>query len=126
MGMDREPMRKHLESIIEDLKSGAFAKRWGAERESGYESFRQTQKLAGGANPFSPIEERIRASIREAQARKGPEYALAAGLLRELPLESVRVVHVERPQPPGAVLRWLRHFATAIDQPAVVAIDVVD
>ena len=73
MGMDREPMRKHLESIIEDLKSGAFAKRWGAERESGYESFRETQKLAGGANPFSPIEERIRASIREAQARKGPE-----------------------------------------------------
>ena len=69
MGMDREPIRKHLEAIVEDVKSGEFAKRWAAERESGYESFKQAQKLAGSANPFSPVEERIRAALREAQAR---------------------------------------------------------
>lgn len=73
LALDREPIRQHLLRIIEEVRTGIFAHEWAAEREAGYENFERLRALAGSANPFSPIEERIRAALREAQSRGEPE-----------------------------------------------------
>ena len=71
--LDREPLRKHLQQALDEIKSGTFAREWAAERASGYKNFSQLRDLAGAANPFSAAEERLNAAVREAQARgKGP------------------------------------------------------
>jgi len=69
LAFDREPVKRHLQLIIEELKSGAFAKRWAAERDADYENFEKLRDLARQANPFSPIEERIRAAFEQAHER---------------------------------------------------------
>ena len=69
LAMDREPTRRHLRKIIEEVQDGSFARQWAAEQETGSENFERLRALASSANPFSPIEERIRAALREAQAR---------------------------------------------------------
>ena len=66
---DREPLRQHLQRIIDDVRSGEFARRLAAERATGYKKFNSLRKLAGTANPFSPIEARIKAALEEAQER---------------------------------------------------------
>ena len=47
------------------MKSDGIA----SERASGYENFKRLQGLGRGANPFSAIEQRVRAALREAQER---------------------------------------------------------
>ncbi len=47
----------------------SLAKRWAAERESGYENFDKLREMAGQANPFTPIETRVRAAMRAAHER---------------------------------------------------------
>ena len=69
LGFDNEAMRRHLEKVVEEVKDGSFAKRWAAERESGYENFEKLRELAGQANPFTPIEARVRAAMRAAHER---------------------------------------------------------
>jgi ketol-acid reductoisomerase len=69
LGLDREPIRQHLQKVVREVKDGTFAKQWAEEQASGSENFEKLRDLAGKANPFTPIEERIRESIREAQAR---------------------------------------------------------
>jgi ketol-acid reductoisomerase len=68
IGLDREPLRKHLVDVIQDITSGAFAKRWAAEQAGGCETFEKLRSAGAVANPFSPIEARLRELIREAQA----------------------------------------------------------
>jgi ketol-acid reductoisomerase len=67
--LDREPLRQHLQRVMEEILSGAFAQQWAAERLAGYANFEKLRTLARAANPFGPIEERLRAAIAEAQAR---------------------------------------------------------
>lgn len=69
LGLDREPLRKHLQMVVQEVKDGTFAKQWAEEQASGSENFENLRNLAGKMNPFTPIEKRIRESIREAQAR---------------------------------------------------------
>jgi ketol-acid reductoisomerase len=69
LGLDREPLRQHLLRIMEEVRSGIFARQWAAERDAGYENFERLRELAANANPFSAIEARIRAAIEEAQRR---------------------------------------------------------
>ena len=69
LGFDNEAMRRHLEMVVEEVKDGSFAKRWAAERESGYENFDKLREMAGRANPFTPIEARVRAAMRAAHER---------------------------------------------------------
>ena len=71
IGMDREPMRKHLVKIIEEIRDGSFAKQWAAERAAKYENFEKLRALGRERNPFTPIEERLRVVLREAQERGG-------------------------------------------------------
>lgn len=70
LALDREPIRQHLRKIARELKDGTFAKQWAEEQESGAETFENLRKLAGQANPFTPIEERIRKLINDAQSRE--------------------------------------------------------
>ncbi|MEX1254114.1 MAG: NAD(P)-binding domain-containing protein [Dehalococcoidia bacterium] len=69
IAMDREPIRKHLETVLAEIQSGAFAKQWAEERANGCENFERLRDLGRQANPFTPIEERIRAAVREARKR---------------------------------------------------------
>jgi ketol-acid reductoisomerase len=71
IGMDREPLRRHLQTIIDEIASGEFARRWSEERATGSQNFRNIQQLAAGANPFTPVEERIRAALHEAHRLDG-------------------------------------------------------
>lgn len=71
IALDREPIRQHLLRIMEEVRSGAFALQWSAEREAGYENFERLLSLARAANPFTPIERRVREAVQEAQ-RRGP------------------------------------------------------
>ena len=73
LGLDREPLRKHLQKVIQEVKDGTFAKQWAEEQASGSENFEKLRELAGKMNPFTPIEERIKKSIREAQSRGQPK-----------------------------------------------------
>ena len=67
IGLDREPIRRHLLQVIEEIRSGEFARQWTAERDANYENFERLLALGREHNPFSPIEERLRAALREAQ-----------------------------------------------------------
>ncbi|HXF52239.1 MAG TPA: NAD(P)-binding domain-containing protein [Dehalococcoidia bacterium] len=71
LALDREPIRQHLLRIMEEVRTGIFALQWSAEREAGYENFERLLSLARTANPFTPIEQRIRRAVEEAQRRGG-------------------------------------------------------
>jgi ketol-acid reductoisomerase len=64
MELDGEPLHAHFTRVLEDIQSGAFARRWHEEREGGYARFEQLRELARQANPFTPIESRIRTLLR--------------------------------------------------------------
>ncbi len=64
--LDREPLRKHLQQALDEIKSGAFAKEWAAERASGYKTFEQLRALGLEHNPFTPIEQRLRELLSRA------------------------------------------------------------
>ena len=72
LAFDREPIRQHLLKVVREVKDGTFARQWAEEQASGAENFENLRNLAGEANPFTPIEERIKELIREAQARTEP------------------------------------------------------
>ncbi len=69
LALDREPIRQHLQKVLREVKDGTFAKQWAEEQASGAKNFEQLRDLAGRANPFTPIEERIKELVREAQSR---------------------------------------------------------
>ena len=69
LALDREPIRQHLQKVVQEVKDGTFAKQWAEEQASGAKKFEQLRDLAGKANPFTPIEERIKELVREAQSR---------------------------------------------------------
>ena len=69
IGLDREPIRRHLLQVIDEIRSGDFARQWSAERDANYENFERLRELGREHNPFSPIEERLRAALREARER---------------------------------------------------------
>lgn len=70
LALDREPIREHLRKIAEELKDGTFAKQWAEEQASGAENFENLRALASKANPFTPIEDRIKKLVDEAQSRE--------------------------------------------------------
>jgi ketol-acid reductoisomerase len=67
--LDREPLRKHMQKVMDDIVSGKFSEEWAAERAAGYANFEKLRGLAREHNPFGPIEDRLRAAIAEAQGR---------------------------------------------------------
>ncbi len=69
MELDGSPLRAHFARVLADVQSGEFSRRWHEERGAGYRSFNQLRDLARRANPFTPIEERVRGMLAEAHAR---------------------------------------------------------
>jgi ketol-acid reductoisomerase len=65
---DREPLRKHLQQALNEIRSGAFAKEWAEERASNYAKFNEFRSLADKANPFTAIEQRIRTATDDNRA----------------------------------------------------------
>ena len=72
MRLDREPLRKHLQQALDEIRSGAFAREWAAERASGYKTFEQLRELGREHNPFTPIEQRLRELLGGEQTTNGP------------------------------------------------------
>jgi ketol-acid reductoisomerase len=70
LALDREPLRRHLQRSVHEVRSGAFARQWAEEQAAGAENFEKLRTLAGVANPFTPIEQRLRAAIEQARAHK--------------------------------------------------------
>jgi ketol-acid reductoisomerase len=70
IALDREPVRKHLEKVLQELRDGTFAREWAAERAAGGKNFEQLQSLARQANPFTPLETRLREALRKANERR--------------------------------------------------------
>jgi ketol-acid reductoisomerase len=64
--VDRDALRKHLQTALEEISSGAFAKEWAAERASNYEKFESLRALGAQHNPFTPAEQRLRQLLSRA------------------------------------------------------------
>ena len=69
LSIDREPIRQHLKRALERITNGDFVREWTAEQATGCENFEKLRDLGASHNPFTPIEQRIRDALREAQAR---------------------------------------------------------
>jgi ketol-acid reductoisomerase len=66
--VDREALRKHLQTALQEISSGAFAKEWAAERASGYKTFENLRNLGTQHNPFTPAERRLRELLSDANS----------------------------------------------------------
>jgi ketol-acid reductoisomerase len=67
--LDREPLRKHLQQALQEITDGTFVKEWAAEQAAGHENFERLRALGAAHNPFTPVEHRIRALLRQAHGR---------------------------------------------------------
>lgn len=67
--VDRDALRKHLLTALEEITSGAFAQEWEAERASGYKNFENLRALGTQHNPFTPAEESLRQLLGRANSR---------------------------------------------------------
>jgi ketol-acid reductoisomerase len=72
LSIDREPIRQHLRRALERITNGEFVREWTAEQAAGCENFEKLRDLGADHNPFTPIEQRIREALREAQGRTKP------------------------------------------------------
>src|SRR5215470_16067643 len=69
MEIDREDMAARFRSILEDIKSGGFARRFQAEARDGYSMISAAQSLLRGSSPMTDAEARLR---REANLPDSP------------------------------------------------------
>jgi ketol-acid reductoisomerase len=58
--MDREAMAKSFRTILEDIRSGAFAKRFQDEARQGYPVLDVARAMMHGPSPITDAEERLR------------------------------------------------------------------
>jgi ketol-acid reductoisomerase len=58
--MDREAMAKSFRTILEDIRSGAFAKRFQDEARQGYPVLEVARDMIHGPSPITDAEERLR------------------------------------------------------------------
>jgi ketol-acid reductoisomerase len=68
--VDREALRKHLLTVLDEITSGAFAKEWAQERASGYANFERLRTLGTQHNPFTPAEARLRELLSRADGER--------------------------------------------------------
>jgi len=70
--MDRAKMAARFRAILEDIRSGAFARRFQKEADSGYPMLDVARAMMRGASPISEAEERLRYLARLAKPAAGP------------------------------------------------------
>jgi ketol-acid reductoisomerase len=60
MALDRAGMEKQFQHVLDDIRSGEFARRFQAEREAGYPLLKMAHQMIVGSNPISDAEESVR------------------------------------------------------------------
>jgi ketol-acid reductoisomerase len=58
--MDREEMANRFRSVLEDIKSGGFARRFQEEARNGYPMLEFARAMMHGGSPITEAEDRIR------------------------------------------------------------------
>jgi ketol-acid reductoisomerase len=61
--IDMEAMRRHFREILEDIRSGGFARRFQEEQAGGYPSLAVIEAITSGDDPMTMAEERVRAAL---------------------------------------------------------------
>jgi ketol-acid reductoisomerase len=76
--MDREAMADGFRRILEDIRSGGFARRFQEEAAGGYPMLEFARALINGGSPISEAEDRIRRQATATATRSGPQPAHGA------------------------------------------------
>ncbi|HZD74897.1 MAG TPA: NAD(P)-binding domain-containing protein [Actinomycetota bacterium] len=63
--IDMEAMQRHFREILEDIRSGGFARRFQEEQAGGYPSLAAIEAITSGDDPMTKAEERVRAALGE-------------------------------------------------------------
>ncbi|MGH9103440.1 MAG: NAD(P)-binding domain-containing protein [Acidimicrobiales bacterium] len=61
--LDSDAMRQHFRAVLEDIRSGGFARRLQEEEAGGYPTLRAIERLTGGGDEISSAEERVREAL---------------------------------------------------------------
>jgi ketol-acid reductoisomerase len=61
--LDGEGMRAHFASVLDDIRSGGFARKLQDEEASGYSTLQSIAAITEGNDPMSQAEERVRAAL---------------------------------------------------------------
>jgi ketol-acid reductoisomerase len=63
--IDMEAMQRHFREILEDIRSGGFARRFQEEQANGYPSVAAIEAITSGDDPMTAAEQRVRTSLTE-------------------------------------------------------------
>lgn len=69
--VDVDAMRSHFRAVIDDLRSGGFARKLQEERDKGYPTLEAIEALTGGSDPMTAAEDRARAALSDRRAVSG-------------------------------------------------------
>jgi ketol-acid reductoisomerase len=58
-----EAMQRHFAQILEDIRSGGFARRFQDEQANGYPTLAAIQSITSGQDPMTHAEERVREAL---------------------------------------------------------------
>ena len=61
--IDMEAIQRHFAQILEDIRSGGFARRFQDEQANGYPTLAAIQSITSGQDPMTHAEERVRKAL---------------------------------------------------------------
>jgi ketol-acid reductoisomerase len=61
--IDMEAIQRHFAQILEDIRSGGFARRFQDEQANGYPTLAAIQSITSGQDPMTHAEERVREAL---------------------------------------------------------------
>jgi ketol-acid reductoisomerase len=70
--LDSEAIATRFRAVLEDIRSGAFARRFQDEAQSGYPVLDTARAMIHGPSPITEAEERLRAIEAAARGGKPP------------------------------------------------------
>jgi ketol-acid reductoisomerase len=56
-------MQRHFGEILEDIRSGGFARRFQDEQANGYPTLAAIQSITSGQDPMTQAEDRVRQAL---------------------------------------------------------------
>src|ERR687888_583520 len=63
--IDMQAMQDHFRNILEDIRSGGFARRFQQEQEGGYPTLAAIEAITSGEDPMTRAEEHVRAALAD-------------------------------------------------------------
>src|SRR5216683_3250277 len=79
--MDREEMADRFRRVLEDIKSGGFARRFQDEARNGYPMLEFARAMMHGGSPITDAEERVRHLGESREPRPGPGRSVDAEIV---------------------------------------------